>query len=135
MGDEMFFYYGGYARGHKVEQSKLRQIGLARMKRDRYLALAPSKDGGRLVTPPFLVPGGRLTVNARAARGAVVVRLLDPMGKPLDELGTADAIPLNGYMLAGEVRWPRSLERLRVRLLRIEFRLRRAALFGFEFPA
>jgi hypothetical protein len=57
------------------------------------------------------------------------------MGKPLDELGTADAIPLNGGVLAGEVRWPRSLERPRGRLLRIEFRLRRAALFGFEFPA
>jgi hypothetical protein len=36
VGDEVFFYYGGYARGHKVEPATERQIGLARMKRDRY---------------------------------------------------------------------------------------------------
>ena len=104
VGDEVFFYYGGYARGHKVEPATERQIGLARMKRDRYLALAPSGDEGTLVTRPFLVPGGRLTVNARATRGAVLVRLLDAEGKPLDDLGAADASPLDGDVLAGEVR-------------------------------
>ena len=91
VGDEVFFYYGGYARGHKVEPATERQIGLARMKRDRYLGLAPSNDEGRLVTRPFVVPGGRLTVNARATRGAVFVRLLDPAGNPLDDLGPAEA--------------------------------------------
>jgi hypothetical protein len=135
VGDEVFFYYGGYARGHKVEAATERQIGLARMKRDRYLALAPTGDEGTLVTRPFLVPGGRLTVNARATRGAVLVRLLDAEGKPLDDLGAADASPLEGDVLAGEVRWPRPLERLRDRPVRLEFRLRRASLFGFEFPA
>lgn len=28
VGDEMFIYYGGYARGHKVERFTERQIGL-----------------------------------------------------------------------------------------------------------
>ena len=135
VGDEMFFYYGGYARGHKVEPATERQIGLARMKRDRYLALVPTKEEGRLVTRPFLVPGGRLTVNARATRGAVLVRLLDPAGKPLDDLGAAEARPLDGDVLAGEVHWQESLDRLRGKPVRLEFRLRRAALFGFEFSA
>jgi hypothetical protein len=29
--DDVFIYYGGYARGHKVERFTERQIGLARM--------------------------------------------------------------------------------------------------------
>ena len=93
VGDEVFFYYGGYARGHKVAPATERQIGLARMKRDRYLGLAPSNDEGRFVTRPFVVPDGRLTVNARATRGAVFVRLLDPAGNPLDDLGRRGGAP------------------------------------------
>ena len=135
VGDEVFFYYGGYARGHKVGPATERQIGLARMKRDRYLGLAPSSEEGRFVTRPFVVPGGRLTVNARATRGAVFVRLLDPAGNPLDDLGPAEARPLDGDLLAGEVRWQVSMEKLRGKPVRLEFRLQRAAMFGFEFSA
>jgi hypothetical protein len=135
VGDEVFFYYGGYARGHKVEAATERQIGLARMKRDRYLALAPTDNEGRLVTRPFLVPGDRLTINARATRGTGLVRLLDQEGKPLNELGAPDASALDGDVLDGEVRWPGPLERLRGRPVRLEFRLRGAELFGFEFAA
>ena len=38
VGDEMFFYHGGYARGRKLEPATERRIGLPRMKLDRYLA-------------------------------------------------------------------------------------------------
>src|SRR5262249_55099506 len=55
-------------------------------------------------------PGGRLTLNARAARGAVTVRLMDAGGTAPDDLGAAGSRPV-----------------------RLEFPLRRAALFGFEF--
>jgi len=135
LGDEMFFYYGGYARGHKVEAATERQIGLARMKRDRYLALVPSQDEGRLLTRSFLMPAGRLTINARVARGAIVVRLLDTEGAPIEDLGAASVHSLDGDVLAGEVRWPGSLERLRGKPVRLEFRLRKASLFGFDFSA
>ena len=89
-------------------------------------------DEGRLVTRPFLVPGGRLTVNVRSPRGSVLVRLMDPSGEPLDDLGAAAASPLDGDALAGEVRWPRPLERLRGRPVRLEFRLRKAARLRFR---
>ena len=42
VGDEVYLYYGGYARGHKVEPDTERQIGLAKMKRDRYVAITPA---------------------------------------------------------------------------------------------
>src|SRR5207248_9725004 len=83
VGDEVFFYYGGYARGHKVAADKERQIGLARLKRDRYVAVKPTGDSGTLRTHPFVVPGRRLTINADAARRSVQVRLLTADCEPL----------------------------------------------------
>jgi hypothetical protein len=133
VGDEVYFYYGGYARGHKVEPTTERQIGLARMKKDRYLALVPTGREGTIVTRPFLVPGGRLTVNARAPRGSVLVRVLDEMGRPFDGLGVSEAGPIQGDVLAGEERWPRPLGDLKGKPVRLEFQLRDAALFGFGF--
>jgi hypothetical protein len=134
VGNEVFFYYGGYARGHKIAAATERQIGLARMKRDRYVALVPTKEEGTLLTRPFLIPGSRLTLNIRAAaRGAVRARLLDQEGKPLPDFGAGEATPLADDTLAGEVRWPRPLAGLRGRPVRLEFRVRQAALFAFEF--
>jgi hypothetical protein len=132
VGDEVYFYYGGYARGHKIAPDKERQIGLARLKKDRYVALAPDREQGTLRTKAFLVPGPKLTVNLRAPRGEVRVRLLDQAGKPLAALGAADAKPLTGDALAGEVCWPQSLGELQGKSVRLEFRVRHAQLFGFE---
>jgi hypothetical protein len=131
-GDEALVYYGGYARGHKVEAGTERQIGLARMKRDRYVALTPEREEGLVRTKPFLVSGERLTVNARAPRGEVRVRLLDEAARPLDALGEADAKPITGDVLAGEARWPRSLGGLHGKPVGLEFRVRQGQLFGFE---
>jgi hypothetical protein len=133
MNDEMFFYYGGYARGHKIEPEKERQIGLARMKRDRYVALAPNGNQSRLVTRSFRMPSGRLTINADASHGEVNVRLLDPEGKPFNALGDATARPIRGDVLAGGVRWQQPLEALCGKAVRLEFQFRNASLFGFDF--
>ena len=133
VGDEMFFYYGGYARGHKIKAKTERQIGLARMKKDRYVALMPAGGQGTLLTKPFVVPGDRLTINANAARGEVRVRLLDESGKPLRALGKAEARPISGDVLAADAQWPKPLVGLRGKPVRLEFRLRAAQLFGFEF--
>src|SRR5262245_56232555 len=100
MRDEVFFYYGGYARGHKIAANTERQIGLARMRADRYLAVAPLKEEGTLVTRAFLVPNGRVTVNARTMGGEVTVRLLDEKGQPSLALGEAAAKPITGDVLA-----------------------------------
>jgi hypothetical protein len=130
---ELFLYYGGYARGHKVEPLTERQIGLARMKRDRYLALKPTAAEGRIVTRPFNVPTARLTVNTDATKGELRVRLLDVDRKPLSALGEASARPIRTDMLAEEVRWSRSISEIRGKPVRLEFRLKNASLFAFDF--
>ena len=135
VGDEMFFYYGGYARGHKIEAKTERQIGLARMKKDRYVALISSQEQGTLLTRPFLHPGGRLTLNADASRGEVRVRLLNEDGQPIKAFGDAESKPITTDALAAEVQWPNSPEALKGKPVRLEFKVRNAAVFGFEFHA
>jgi hypothetical protein len=132
VGDEVYFYYGGYARGHKVAPDKERQIGLARMKRDRYAGLAPDRAEGVLRTKPFLLSGERLTVNVRVPHGEVRVRLLDEASQPLAALGDADANPITGDVLAAEARWPRPLRELGGSPVGLEFRVRQGQLFGFQ---
>ena len=73
-GDEVYLYYGGYARGHKIEARTERQIGLARMKKDRYVAMKPTGAAGTLRTRPFVMSGDRLTINASAARSSACKR-------------------------------------------------------------
>jgi hypothetical protein len=131
--DEVFVYYGGYARGHKVAAATERQIGLARMKRDRYVALVPAKLEGTLRTRWFLVPGDRLTINARTMDGDVRVRLLDRDGRPLSDLGEPEARPITGDVLAAEVQWRKPLAALRGKPVCLEIVARQADLFGLAF--
>jgi hypothetical protein len=132
VGDELFVYYGGYARGHKIAADRERQLGLARLKRDRYAALAPAGKEGRLLTRPLSWPeAGRLTVNARCGKGgAVSVRILDAQARPLADGGEAE--PVGGDVLAGEVRWPKGLAGLAGQVVRLQFVLRDALLFAWE---
>jgi hypothetical protein len=68
VGDEVWLYYGGYQRGHKVNRFEERQIGLLKMKRDRYVARESGPSGGSFRTPLVIVAADAmtLTVDARA---------------------------------------------------------------------
>jgi hypothetical protein len=131
VGEELFIYYGGYARGHKVAPNTERQIGLARMRTDRYVAMATHREG-RLITRPLLLPTGRLILNVQAPRGQVRVRLLDTEGGALDAPGNAVAEAITGDALNAEVRLPLP-SGIPSRPVRLEFQLQQAALFGFSF--
>ena len=128
VGDQTYVYYGGYKRGHKVARFDERQIGLAIMPRDRYVAREADLNPGRLVTKPLLLEGASLTVNAQVV-GRLRVRLLDVNSQPLtgfdwcDLAGDAPAIP---------VPWTRPLTSLSGQAVRLEFELTDARLFGFD---
>lgn len=132
VGDEVFLYYGGYARGHKVERFTERQIGLARMLRDRYVAREAGETPGLLRTPALMLSAKSLTLNADATGGEARVQITDANGKPLSGYTFADCKPVTTDSLAAPVRWKKPLERLRGVPIRVEFRLQRARLFAFE---
>jgi hypothetical protein len=132
--DEVFIYYGGYARGHKVERFKERQIGFARMKRDRFVARHAGADPGVLRTQPVRLDGSTMTINA-AVKGELRVALLGSDGRPLPGFTTSDAQPVSGDSLAHSVRWGATLNGLRGKPVQIEFHLRDASLYSFELGA
>jgi hypothetical protein len=126
--DETFVYYAGYKRGHKVARYDERQIGLARMSRDRYVAREADLNTGTLVTKILIFDAERLTVNAKVV-GNIRVRLLDEDGKSLKDF---DWVNLKGDSIKHMVNWPGNLKKLKQRPIRLEFQLQDAMLFGFD---
>jgi hypothetical protein len=132
VGDEVFLYYGGYARGHKVNRFEERQIGLVRMKRDRYVARAAGADGGSIVTPAVVIAGEALTVNADATGGEIRVRLVDSAGNAINGFTLDDNMPLTDDGLDMPLKWKRELKEVAGRPVRLEFRMTSARLFAID---
>ncbi len=124
VGDETYVYYGGYERGHKVARFTERQIGLARMPRDRYVAMEASINKGRLVTKPVKINANSITINANVV-GSCKIRLLDTNGNPLDGYGWQE---ISGDNIAHSVSWSGLSGKKAV----LEFELTDAQLFGFD---
>jgi hypothetical protein len=131
IGDETFIYYGGYARGHKIERFTERQIGLARMPRDRYVAREAGPTEGQLQTRLVTLPAAPMTVNARVP-GELRVRVVRPTGEPVRGFDWNDCAPVRGDGVALPVRWTGDVQGVAGKPVRLEFRLREGRLFGFE---
>lgn len=132
VGDELYLYYGGYARGHKVARDTERQIGLVRLPRDRYVSRVAGDQEGTLRTPLLKLDGGAMTLNVDARQGAVRVQVLGADGKALAGFALADCEPVTADAVAAPLRWKRPLAELRGQPVRLEFVLRNARLFGFD---
>jgi len=131
-GDETFIYYGGYRRGHKVERGTERQIGLARMRRDRYVARAAEGSAtGRLRTKAGILEASGLSVNARIApEGKLAVRLLDPEGRAIPGYERAE---VRGDSTDLPVRWGKALAALRGKPVAVEFEVAGGEIYGFDW--
>jgi hypothetical protein len=128
VGDEVHLYYGGYKWGHKQNRFEERQIGLVKMRRDRYVAREAGAQTASLRTPPLALRASALTVNANVT-GELKLRLLDEAGRPLPAF---DWVSVHGDRLDHEVKFQRPLSSLAGKPVRLEFQLQRAQLFGFD---
>lgn len=131
-GDELFVYYGGYSLGHKAERFTTRQIGLARLKLDRYAGYAAAGEHpGTLRTPVRTWSGRGLSVNAEV-RGELRVALCDPSGKFLPGFSFADCALLRGDQVEHPVRWRKANPAtLRGQRLQVVFQVKDGTLFAF----
>jgi hypothetical protein len=135
VGDELWFYYSGRQRRHPPYKGKdtgpkkIGAIGLAKIKRSRFISLEASYDGGTLLTRSLALEGSQLFVNANAAFGSIEVAIVDEHGKQLPGWKTT----ISGEdAIAAAVRFDKhSLKDLAERPVRIQFRLVNAQLFGF----
>jgi hypothetical protein len=128
VGDETYLYYAGYARGHKVDRYNERQIGLARMPRDRYVAREADLNRGRLITKPLILKGSSITINAYV-EGELRIRLLGADGI---ELKRFDWVNISGDRVDHPVAWKEDLGTLNEESVQIEFQLQDAQIYGFE---
>jgi len=132
VGDEVYLYYGGYKWGHKVNRFEERQIGLVKMKRDRYVAREARVGGGSFRTPLVTLDADAVTLNVEAPAGEVVVQILDENGKPLRGFKRKDCHPISGDALAAPVQWKKPLSVLKGQPVQLEFFLNNARLFSFD---
>ncbi|MDB6028194.1 MAG: hypothetical protein JWM68_4417, partial [Verrucomicrobiales bacterium] len=130
VGDEVYLYYAGYKSGHKVSRFHERQIGLIKMKRDRYVG-REAIGAGDLRTPPVVLSAKKLFVNADASHGELRVQLLTPEGKPIKGFAARDCQPVHGDGVKSSVTWKNAPGDLPKNAI-LEFLLQDAVLFGFE---
>ena len=75
-------------------------MGFATIKKDRFVALSASFDGGEVVTRPVILAGKSLHLNAKAGFGEIVVQAMDASGNRIAE---SKAVQQNGLDLT--VQW------------------------------
>ncbi len=131
VGDEVYLYYGGYARGHKVNRFEERQIGLVKMKQDRYVARTASDTPGELVTPLLRFHAETLLVNVNAEGGKLRVEIRDESGAPIPGFTFAKCSPITADTIAQPVTWAHLLNTLKDKTVRLAFQLEQASLFAF----
>lgn len=104
-GDELRFYYGGRTYRHDPYEGKdtgprAGCIGLATIKRDRFVSLDASFDGGEIRTKPLTLKGKRLHLNANSDFGELLLEALSPTGQSI-----ARSKPINRDSLDTPVEW------------------------------
>ena len=130
--DELFVYYSGYRWGHKYRRSEDRQVGLVKLRRDRYVAREAGETTGTLITRPLILSADALTLNIDTSGGEARVQICDPQGKPLPGFAFADSRPIAEDSLSAAIEWQRPLSELRGKTVQLQFSLRKARLFALD---
>ena len=104
-GDELQLYYSAQAARHSPYRGKDSGpmgagAGYASVKRDRFVSLSASHDGGTLQTKPVRLTGRTLRLNGKSDRGSIVVEVLDSAGQV-----QARSKPWRADSLDGAVEW------------------------------
>jgi len=133
VGDELWFYYSGRTCRHSPYKGpdngpKIGRIGLAKIKRGRFLSLEASFESGTILTKPLVVEGNVLYLNANTAYGTIDVSLQDVTGKEISKRTTRgkDGIAIHANFRA------RALEALKGKSVRLHITIRNAQLYGFR---
>jgi len=137
--DEIRIYYGGRTWRHPASGEPFEGtdtgpewsgIGLATVKRDRFVYLEASFDGGYVETEPLILPQGDLHVNAQSRFGSVKVTVSDGEGKPIPG---GRSKPASEDSLDAVVEWDNATLKspLAEQPVRLRFELNNARLYSF----
>ncbi|MDO8674285.1 MAG: hypothetical protein Q7O66_22990, partial [Dehalococcoidia bacterium] len=129
VGDKDYIYYGGYSAGHKTGD---RQLGMAILRKNGFVSRNAEKEPGLLKTPLAELPADSMTLNADV-RGEMKARIVDSRGRALPGFDWADCIPIRGDSVSHLVKWRGSPKLPRFQQVSVEFSLRDAEFYGFDF--
>ena len=148
-GHWIYFYYVGSDRPWRTRfPENTKAIGMARIRRDRFVGQYGDIDGGWLLSREVKVSGSRLLINCSPEhrafnmrhRGRVRVELLDRTHGPgrddhLAGYGLDDCDPIRADDYAHVVTWQGDpdLSALRGKPIYLRFYMESAYLFGFRF--
>lgn len=133
VGDKDYIYYGGFRAGHKIREKRGdRDVGMGILRKNGFVSRDADSGGGILKTPPAVIPGKQMTVNANVS-GELQIRLIDAEGEVLPGFDRKDCVPLKGDSVAHEVKWHKSRVLPQGEIISMEFSLRDAELYGFDF--
>jgi hypothetical protein len=124
-----------YAMSRDVHVSDMRvEVGLATLRLDGFASMTAGETEGTLVTKPFVVEGTRLEINADASAGEAAIEVLDARGRPIPGYEARHCRGIRGDGLRLSVAWDSHHEfaRLRGKVVRLRFVLRRARLYSFQ---
>ena len=151
VGDELYIYYAGASNHHDwwiVGESEGLTVpeahdmnlvnyglGLAKMKRDRFVSISSNKAReGLIVTPAVFPQGNRLRINARTRPGgAVRVALADTQSVVFDGFGKAQSVAFSGDEVDHTMEWKSQDGVPKSASVKLFFYLRDADLFSFQF--
>lgn len=145
-GDKLYQYYVARGASHhgrtsdlpEGERRKIAQLAYVRLEQrlDGFMSADAAYQGGRLTTPPLVFTGNRLVLNVDTeATGSTRVEVQDEAGRALPGFAADDCDEMIVNRTDAEVRWRGnpSLSALAGRTVRLQFRLRSAKLYAFEF--
>jgi hypothetical protein len=110
VGDELRIYYGGrmYRHGPYNGPDKGPErggIGMASIKRDRFVAMEGSFEKGFITTKPLKLGGNTLHVSAKANFGEIIVELIDEQGDSI-----AKSKPIADDAIDIPVQWKKEMK-------------------------
>lgn len=131
VGDELRFYYGGRTYRHSPYEGPDEGVsgggvGFASIRRDRFVSLGASFDGGAIVTRPMTISGNTLHLNADSAHGTITVEVLVKTGE-----STAKSLPITANGLDIAVEWDEGGLDESEGPVALRFRLENALLYAF----
>jgi len=144
---DLYLYYEGRSGAHVgITPGPNAKIGLAVMFTDRFASLLAGTVEGRLVTKPFVCPGGKLVLNANPCAtvgrdfgsqegpGHILTEILDQNGDVVPGYGKCDCVRWwRDYRRGAAVCWEenRDLDPLKGKKIKVKFYLSQAEICSF----
>ncbi len=148
-GDEMRFYYCGRTGAHgskaSTENPRTGAIGLAALKKDRFMGLAAGAATAHVVTKKMTVGGSNLYINGKpygqmknvyeGPDGQIKVEILDERGLRIEGFGMEDGIAMQTDEVNHPYRWKQhpSLAAIKGKRVHLRLQFANAKLYSVRF--